>query len=271
MKITNLFKGLVRIANGDYVLEGDLISEENIEIELDDRLIVKGRIESKKSIIAKLTINAGLGINAGEGINAGTFIDVKKRIFAGTHVFHNSTDCKNEIVCKELRNGEIAYGKLIVNGKECPVKAPDAQFPAHVNCRCSAAVQPRYQIIIDCDGNTTTARMIVNGKEVKAAQAKRNPADKFNWKMGAQLAFDRLFGEPKKQPGVFHVGDRVVCTGCFEGNGNVNNAHGTIKRVVITGKRYAIEFDKNIHGHSLSGTVKEGHGWNVGVEFLRHE
>ena len=54
-----------------------------------------------------------------------------------------------------------------------------------------------YQIIIDCDGDTTTARMIINGKEVKTAQAKRNPADKFNWKLAADLAFVRLWGEKK--------------------------------------------------------------------------
>ena len=56
-----------------------------------------------------------------------------------------------------------------------------------------------YTIIIDCDGDTTTAKMIVNGKEVKAAQAKRNPADKFNWKLAADLAFNRLFGEKKAE------------------------------------------------------------------------
>ena len=74
----------------------------------------------------------------------------------------------------------------------------------------------RYQIIIDCDGDTTAAKMIVNGKEVKTARAKRNPADKFNWKLAADLAFGRLWGEkkaakPEKQTGVFKVGDRVVC------------------------------------------------------------
>lgn len=57
--------------------------------------------------------------------------------------------------------------------------------------------KPRYQITIDCDGDTTTARMIINGKEVKTAKATRNPDDKFNWKLGAQLAFERLWGEKK--------------------------------------------------------------------------
>lgn len=44
----------------------------------------------------------------------------------------------------------------------------------------------RYKITIECDGTTTTARMEVNGKEVRKAQAKRNPADKFSWRVGAE-------------------------------------------------------------------------------------
>ena len=55
-----------------------------------------------------------------------------------------------------------------------------------------------YQILIDCDGNTTTATMTINGREVKTAIARRNPEDKFNWKKGAVLAFDRLWNGKKK-------------------------------------------------------------------------
>lgn len=55
----------------------------------------------------------------------------------------------------------------------------------------------KYMIILESEGDITTARMIINGKEVKTAKATRNPDDKFNWKMGAQLAFDRLWGEKK--------------------------------------------------------------------------
>lgn len=55
-----------------------------------------------------------------------------------------------------------------------------------------------YQILIDCDGNTTTATMTINGKEIKGAVARRNPADKFDWKKGAELAFERLWNSPRK-------------------------------------------------------------------------
>lgn len=54
------------------------------------------------------------------------------------------------------------------------------------------------QILIDCDGTTTTATMTINGREIKTAIARRNPADKFDWKKGAVLAFDRLWNGKKK-------------------------------------------------------------------------
>lgn len=55
-----------------------------------------------------------------------------------------------------------------------------------------------YQILIDCDGTTTTATMTINGREVKTAIARKNPADKFDWRKGAELAFERLWNSPKK-------------------------------------------------------------------------
>jgi len=61
-------------------------------------------------------------------------------------------------------------------------------------CPCKTS----YQILIDCDGTTTTATMTINGREVKTAIARRNPADKFDWKKGAELAFERLWNSPKK-------------------------------------------------------------------------
>lgn len=61
-------------------------------------------------------------------------------------------------------------------------------------CQCKTS----YQILIDCDGTTTTATMTINGREIKTAIARRNPEDKFDWKKGAELAFERLWNSPKK-------------------------------------------------------------------------
>ena len=144
MKVDKLFNGLKHIANGDYVLEGDLISEETIEIDLDDRLVIKGAIKSGRNIVARWDIKAGDGIKAGESIKAGcgieagesikagcgieagwgieagdgieakTFINASKRIFAGISLYLTSKDCDKTIRCAELRNGEICYGDLTI-------------------------------------------------------------------------------------------------------------------------------------------------------------
>ena len=120
MKITKDYEGLVRIQNGDYVLEGDLISEDTIEVELDDHLVVRGTISSKKSIFANRTIiagegiEAGCGIKAGDGIKAGWGIEAGCRIFAGLSIFQDSNNCIKNITCAELLGGEICYGDLII-------------------------------------------------------------------------------------------------------------------------------------------------------------
>lgn len=67
--------------------------------------------------------------------------------------------------------------------------------------------EPAYKIEISYDGEkVTTARMIVNGKIVKKATARRNPEDKFDFKKGATLAFERLFEKKKTHDG---------CDGCI--------------------------------------------------------
>lgn len=63
-----------------------------------------------------------------------------------------------------------------------------------VNCRCSdVSNHPRYKIVIEGYKNTTLATMYVDDKVIKRTAAKRHPADKFNWKIGAQTAFNRLW------------------------------------------------------------------------------
>ena len=120
MKIDKLWNGLKRIANGYYVLDGDLISEETIEINLDDCFVVNGKIWTKKSIVVCCGIKAGEGIEAGWGIKAKTFINASKRIFAGISLYCTSKDCDKTIRCSELRNGEICYGDLTIieNGEK---------------------------------------------------------------------------------------------------------------------------------------------------------
>lgn len=136
------------------------------------------------------------------------------------------------------------------------------------------SLAPHYQIIIDCDGDTTTAKMIVNGKEVKTATAKRNPADKANWRIGAQTAFDRLWQRKEKQveqkqEGGFKIGDRVVAHDLRGYDARLNGKAGTV--VNVGNASCGVGFDELVFGHHCDGDAENGHGWYVSNRFLRHE
>jgi len=140
-------------------------------------------------------------------------------------------------------------------------------------------MKPTYQIVIESNGDTTTAKMIINGKEIKTSTTQRNPADKPNFRIGAQVAFDRLWAKQEKpempaEKGGFKVGDRVVCVG-EEANRAVVGKHGTVMCI----KGYdciGIKFDKYVYGHGLESAllpfaIKDGHGWWCDGKNLRHE
>lgn len=131
-----------------------------------------------------------------------------------------------------------------------------------------------YEIKICVNGNMTTAEMIVDGDTVKTATAKRNPADKFNFKTGAELAFTRLFAkkvEEKDDNRPLRVGDRVVCKA--DGNERLETVgkHGKIIELSEGSDSPLVEFDRDINGHSGSGRGKEGHCWWCKIETLVRE
>lgn len=124
-------------------------------------------------------------------------------------------------------------GKNVVNGRctidpetvyhirdcwcvECPAHLADAVEKAYNMIKAAITKgkqRPKYQIIIASDGDTTTATMTINGVEVKKAQTKRNPKDKPNWKIGAQMAFGRLWDTEKKKNQRFNEVKRHAMVG----------------------------------------------------------
>ena len=128
-----------------------------------------------------------------------------------------------------------------------------------------------YEIKICVNGNMTTAEMIVDGKTVKTAAAKRNPADKFNFKKGAELAFARLFAkktEEKDDNRPLRVGDRVVRKADEDEKLETVGKHGKI--IALSGLAL-VEFDRDIGGHSGNGRGKEGHCWWCEIKTLARE
>ena len=101
-------------------------------------------------------------------------------------------DAEIAIECEERSNGIcLAYGRAYVIEKFGRLVIDYKDF-------MDLKDHQSYQILIDCDGTTTTATMTINGREIKTAIARRNPEDKFDWKKGAALAFERLWNSQKK-------------------------------------------------------------------------
>lgn len=67
------------------------------------------------------------------------------------------------------------------------------------------------KIVITTDGKETLARLYEGNKVVKIATAKCSPDDTFDFKTGAELAFNRLFEKEKKPEKPELYNGKVVC------------------------------------------------------------
>lgn len=148
-------------------------------------------------------------------------------------------------------------------------------------------IPAKYKVEIECDGTTTTAKLIVDGKEVKSTTAKKHPEDKFNLKLGMETAFSRLWDkkeadptpaattttEPMKNKLRFKVGDRIIYVKPEVGAYNeIKGWHGRIvktKESAYCGVYdYGVEFDNDLFGtkcfyHDCDGYAKKNHGLYV--------
>lgn len=119
----------------------------------------------------------------------------------------------------------------------------------------AAGLADEAKIVITTDGKETLARLYKGGEVVKSATAKCNPADIFDFKAGAALAFERLM-TPK-----FELGTRVRVIDKFDGK-NLKGKLGTIVEIKPKSSIYdcGVEFDDDIAGHTCGGNAKNNHG-----------
>ena len=92
-----------------------------------------------------------------------------------------------------------------INGKRIYLKEFTAKGDigwAYYTDMLKPANTDKYELHIMSDGNKTTAVYKKNGDVVSRSEAKLHPDDEFNFKTGAQIAFDRAFQpEPEnKEP-----------------------------------------------------------------------
>lgn len=67
----------------------------------------------------------------------------------------------------------------------------------------------------------------------------------------------------------FKIGDRVKCIAKHDGNGAIVGQKGTV-RYVGAFNIISVEFDNDVHGHSLQAPYRceQGHGWNIDADKL---
>ena len=71
-------------------------------------------------------------------------------------------------------------------------------------------------------------------------------------------------------PKNFKVGDRVCCIEEHDGNTHIIGQVGTVRALVSVFHELAIEFDNDVHGHTLSPAYNcpQGRGWSIPPEKL---
>lgn len=71
-------------------------------------------------------------------------------------------------------------------------------------------------------------------------------------------------------PKNYKVGDRVCCIEEHDGNTHIIGQVGTVRSSVSSFHELAIEFDNDVHGHTLSSAYRcpQGRGWSIPPEKL---
>lgn len=96
------------------------------------------------------------------------------------------------------------------------------------------------KIVITTDGKTTTAKMYRDKTLVKVQTTKCHPDDRFDFEVGARIAFDRLVGEKKEEPAKpKHYNGKVVCV---DTHGHYFYTKGKVYSIV-DGKLFADDGD----------------------------
>lgn len=116
------------------------------------------------------------------------------------------------VICCECKSGIYDYGvrfdkadsRFHICGHKC-----EKERGQYVKADEIEKITTRDEkIVITSDGKTTLARLYENGEVTKTAEAKCSPSDKFDFAVGAKLAFERL--NEKTEPKKFFNG-KAVC------------------------------------------------------------
>lgn len=211
--------------------------------------------------------------------------------YMGNYAMHCKTEEEAKIFCRYLDS----VGRRWVNGTSYmsrtnwSVYSPDTCYDFNGGTYCDKRyflARSYYTILefsdFEWDNKNTKRKPVIiyqNGQDVIAldketgekAVAKCHPNDKFDFAIGAKIAFGRLYhsqdyiseGNEAKCKPKFQVGDRVRCIKRDYEIGGINivNELGVIREAETGASSVLVEFDNNIGGHSGNGKGKDNHCW----------
>lgn len=123
------------------------------------------------------------------------------------------------VICCELKDGRFDYGVCFDEAAPrfhcCAGKCEEDRGQYVMADEIEKITTCAKKIVITSDGKTTLARLYENGKVTKTAKAECSPGDKFDFTVGAKLAFERL--NEKTEPKKFFNG-KAVCIEKFNDN-----------------------------------------------------
>ena len=129
------------------------------------------------------------------------------------------------VICCELKDGIYDYGvrfdKVSPWFHSCGDKCEKDRGQYVMADEIEKITTCDEKIVITTDGKATLARLYENGKVTRTAEAK-SPSDKFDFAVGAKLAFERL--NEKTEPKVYFNGKAV----CIEVRGDAAYTVGKI-------------------------------------------
>lgn len=129
---------------------------------------------------------------------------VGDRVRVVKNVSHCAEIGATGVICCELKDGRFDYGvrfdKAAPRFHCCAGKCEEDHGQYVMVDEIEKITTCAKKIVITSDGKTTLARLYKNGKVTRTAEAKCSPGDKFDFTVGAKLAFERLNEktEPKK-------------------------------------------------------------------------
>lgn len=194
-------------------------------------------MKNDEKVTMEQFINEKIAVRTGTGANLDKFLKLCEEAGLRCRAGQNATEFRPDIYSEELcmtsgfhRDNRLECGRdWFYEG--CGWEVVD--FSDFVG------KHPSHSVVITFDGDITIAELVKNGKTVKKVEAHKHPNDKYDRKVGAVVAVERLFEKKKVEYKEVHrrarVGEyvKLLTNGYY---GDYTFKPGSIHKVVNVGR-----------------------------------